>query len=95
MTDIVERLRGNWAHLGPDDAEEAADEIERLRKLPDLLADEIARLRGIPRVKVGDPMPRDIRTDALEEAAKVADKHWNGKNCIGEAIRALKEKADA
>jgi hypothetical protein len=30
MNDIVERLRGNWAHLGPDDAEEAADEIERL-----------------------------------------------------------------
>jgi hypothetical protein len=33
-----------------------------------------------------------VRCAALEEAAKVADKHWNGKNAIGEAIRALKEK---
>ena len=70
MTDIVERLRDTYSAWNnppspalPRDAGvvlEAADEIERLRKLPDILAAEIERLRGIPDWKIGEGKPKII-----------------------------------
>lgn len=43
--------------------DDAAEEIERLRKLPDILAAEIERLRGIPDWKIGEGKPRDVRAE--------------------------------
>ena len=103
MSDIVERLRSRGRELtqvGDGTLQGlvlgAADEIERLRKLPDILAKEIERLRGIPDWKIGEGKPRDVRSDALEEAAKVFDAWptWDvWRSEAADTIRALKEKA--
>jgi hypothetical protein len=53
---------------------EYADEIARLRKLPDLLADEITRLRGIPDWKIGEgkPCDKDAEIERLLQELKDA-----------------------
>jgi hypothetical protein len=87
-TDLAEmRLKQAGKHFAETCRLES--EIERLRKLPDILADEIERLRGIPDWKIGEGKPRDVRSDALEDAAKIGDDYGFGSH-----IRALKEAVD-
>lgn len=96
MTDIVERLRAHFRLNSEMMAErkEAADEIERLRG-------EVERLlaREATEAPVRELIRQDARSDALEEAAKVADGEYFTADSegifdgpyIAAAIRALKE----
>jgi hypothetical protein len=101
-SDIVERARrrAELAMSGPVQhaiqlkalLRELADEIERLRKLPDLLADEIIRLREEDVPSIVAKKINKARNDALEEAAKFCAEgnELAHGNYFAAGIRALK-----